>query len=192
MSSLRILSTVLLLATLASVGCDRAPSKTATAATKLPKNSSSATASGSVPVNSAPTHHANDSASGKTATTSIQETTFDDLKFEMEKTERFRRKMIPPSIEALLDRPIRIRGYISPTAKRRGLKQFVLVRDNLECCFGPGAALYDCIWVHMEPGHTAEYSLRPVAVAGTLRLEEVIGPDGQPLVIYQMESREVR
>jgi len=191
MSSLRILSAVLLLATLASVGCDRAPSKTATAATKLPKNGSSATASGML-ANSVPTHHANDSASSKKATTSIQETTFDDLKFEMEKTERFRREMIPPSIEALLDRPIRIRGYIYPTAKRRGLKQFVLVRDNLECCFGPGAALYDCILVHMEPGHTAEYSLRPVAVAGTLRLEEVIGPDGQPLVIYQMESREVR
>ena len=38
---------------------------------------------------------------------------------------------------------IRIRGFMLPTAQSRGLKQFVLVRDNLECCFGPGAALFD-------------------------------------------------
>ena len=42
----------------------------------------------------------------------------------------------------------------------------VLVRDNLECCFGPGAALYDCVMVRMNPGKTTNFSIRPVTVEG--------------------------
>ncbi len=121
----------------------------------------------------------------------IVDSTFDDIKFEMEKTDAFRRSMLTPQVEELLGRQIRIRGYMFPTLKKRGLKQFVLVRDNLECCFGPGAALFDCILVHMNEGKTAEYSIRPVAVEGTLRLEEIIGPDQRHLAIYRLDGDEV-
>ena len=75
-----------------------------------------------------------------------------------------------------------------PTMKKRGLTQFVLVRDNLECCFGPGAALFDCILVHMTPGNTAEFSIRPIAVEGVFSLEEVLGPDGNHLAIYRLDA----
>ena len=121
----------------------------------------------------------------------ILESSFDDIKFPMEKTEAFERSMLTPKAESLLDKRIRIRGYMYPTLRKRGLTQFVLVRDNLECCFGPGAALYDCIVVSMEPGKTAEYSIRPIAVEGTLRLEELKGPDGRTLAIYQMAGEAV-
>ena len=119
------------------------------------------------------------------------ETSFDDIKFELEKTEKFRRSMLTPRIEQLLGRRIRIRGFIFPTLKKRGLTQFVLVRDNLECCFGPGAALYDCILVHMQPGKTAEYSIRPVAVEGTFRFEEFVDYDGTIRAIYHLDGEAV-
>ncbi len=122
----------------------------------------------------------------------ITEATFDDVKFDMVKTDLFQRSMLTPKAESLLDKRIRIRGYMYPTLRKKGLKQFVLVRDNLECCFGPGAALYDCVLVTMEPGKTAEYSIRPIAVAGTFRLEELPGPQGRPLAIYQMRAEEVQ
>lgn len=122
----------------------------------------------------------------------IVDSTFDDIKFEMEKTAAFKQSMLTPKIEELLEHRIRIRGFMFPTLKKRGLKQFVLVRDNLECCFGPGAALFDCILVHMKEGQTAEYSIRPVAVEGTFRLEEVIGPDGNHLAIYRLDGEEVK
>lgn len=121
----------------------------------------------------------------------ILEATFDDVKFEMAKADLFQRSMLTPKAESLLDKRIRLRGYMYPTLRKKGLKQFVLVRDNLECCFGPGAALYDCVLVTMEPGKTAEYSIRPIAVAGEFRLEEVPGPQGRPLAIYQMTAEEV-
>ncbi len=122
----------------------------------------------------------------------IVDSTFDDIKFEMEKTDVFKQSMLTPKIEELLEHRIRIRGFMFPTLKKRGLKQFVLVRDNLECCFGPGAALFDCILVHMKEGQTAEYSIRPVAVEGTFRLEEVIGPEGNHLAIYRLDGEEVK
>ena len=121
----------------------------------------------------------------------VRETTFDDVQFEMEKSEKFQESMLTPSIEKLFGRRIRIRGYMFPTLKKRGLTQFVLVRDNLECCFGPGAALYDCILVHMQDGKSAEYSIRPVAVEGTFRFEEFVDYDGTIRAIYHLDGEAV-
>jgi hypothetical protein len=116
--------------------------------------------------------------------------TFDDLRFEMTVGEPFRRSMLTKQIEAMSGQKIRIRGYILPTPQRSGITQFVLVRDNQECCFGAGAALYDCILVDMKKGATAEYSIRPVAVEGIFHVREfTIG--GRQLAIYHMDAESV-
>jgi hypothetical protein len=99
--------------------------------------------------------------------------------------------MLPQSIEAMNGQRIRIRGYILPTPQKRGIKTFVLVRDNQECCFGPGAALYDCILIEMQPGKTAEYTIRPVAVEGTFEIEEFKSGD-MHLAIYHLDAESVR
>ena len=84
--------------------------------------------------------------------------TFDDIKFDIEPDAPFYREMLTEEIEALAGQRIRIRGWMFPTFQRDGIKNFVLVRDNQECCFGPGAALYDCIVVDMVQGASAEFS----------------------------------
>jgi hypothetical protein len=121
-----------------------------------------------------------------------REITFDDIKFDMEKGGPFTPDLLPKRVTALEETRIRIRGYILPSFQQTGLTQFVLVRDNMECCFGPGAALYDCIVVRMEPGKSADFSIRPVAVQGTFRLQELRGPDGNHLAIYAMDGELVR
>ncbi len=121
-----------------------------------------------------------------------REISFDDIKFEMEKGAPFTRDLLPKRVTSLAGAAIRIRGYILPSFQQTGLTQFVLVRDNQECCFGPGAALYDCIVVRMRPGKTADFSIRPVAVAGTFRLDELRGPDGSHLAIYALDGDEVK
>ena len=118
--------------------------------------------------------------------------TFDDLRFDIAVGAPFRREMLTESINALDGQPIRIRGFILPTPQKRGIKQFVLVRDNQECCFGPGAALFDCILVEMQEGGTAEYTIRPVAVTGTFNIQEFKGPDGQHLAIYHIAGEQVK
>lgn len=123
-----------------------------------------------------------------------KELTFDDIKFEMTKDEPFERKMIGEEIEKLAGRKVRIHGYILPSFQQEGLTQFVLVRDNMECCFGPGAALFDCIVVNMAEGQTANFTTRPVAVEGTFQievLEDPIDPEARPLAVYQLVGEAV-
>jgi hypothetical protein len=122
----------------------------------------------------------------------FREITFDDIKLEMEKGAPFTRELLPERVTALAGTPIRIRGYILPSFQQTGLTQFVLVRDNQECCFGPGAALHDCIVVRMRPGKTAAFSIRPVAVAGTFTIDELRAPDGTHLAIYALAGDEVK
>lgn len=121
----------------------------------------------------------------------VLERSFDDVKFEMAKDDPFTPSLLPADVAALDGQRIRIRGYILPSFQQEGITQFVLVRDNMECCFGPGAALYDCIVVRMVPGTSTNFSVRPVAVSGTFHVEELIGPDGRHLAIYSMDGEAV-
>jgi len=122
----------------------------------------------------------------------LRNITFDDIKFEMKKGAPFKRSLLTEKIRKLHGKPIKIRGYILPSFQQRGIKQFVLVRDNMECCFGPGAALYDCILVQMEAGKSTSYTVRPVAVTGKFTIHELKGPDGKHLAIYRLLGREVK
>lgn len=116
---------------------------------------------------------------------------FDDIKLDLKKGDPFSRDLLPTRVTALETTRIRIRGYILPSFQQTGLTQFVLVRDNMECCFGPGALLHDCVVVRMKPGKTASFSIRPVAVTGTFRVEELRGPDGRHLAIYALDGEAV-
>lgn len=123
------------------------------------------------------------------------ELTFDDIKFDIEKDGKFSRDMLTEEIEELNKKTIRIRGYILPASvfKQSGIDEFVLVRDNMECCFGPGAALYDCIMVQMEPGKTAEFTTRPIAVRGKFEIKEFLYPDSDThYAIYKMTASEAK
>jgi hypothetical protein len=117
--------------------------------------------------------------------------TFDDIKFPMEKTEPFERSMLTEKIEALEGQTIRIRGYMLPSFQQTGITRFVLVRDNMECCFGPGAALYDCIVVEMGEGKSTDFSVRPISVQGVFRIKPFLGPDGKHLAIYHLDGQSV-
>ena len=124
------------------------------------------------------------------------EITFDDLKFNIEKGGKFENEMITPEIKELDKKVVKLRGFILPTSvfQQSGIKQFVLVRDNQECCFGPGAALYDCVIIEMAPGKTATFSTRVVSVKGKFEIdsESFQYPDGGHYAIYKMTAEEVR
>ncbi|MEZ6096975.1 MAG: DUF3299 domain-containing protein [Pirellulaceae bacterium] len=113
---------------------------------------------------------------------------FDDIKFDMEPGEEFEKSMLTDEIIDYNKRTIRIRGFIRPSFKQEGLTKFVFVRDNQECCFGPGAALYDCILVELKQGIETEYTLRPITIKGTFFFRSFRGPDGEIWAIYRMND----
>lgn len=120
--------------------------------------------------------------------------TFDDLKFEIEKGGKFEDGMLTKEIKALDKQTVRLRGYMLPNSvyKSSGIENFVLVRDNMECCFGPGAAIYDCVIVNMEKGKTADFTTKPIAVRGKFEIEEYKFPDGTLAAIYKFTASEAK
>ncbi len=116
---------------------------------------------------------------------------FDDLKFEMEKGGNFDRTMLTEQINSYHGATISIRGFILPSYKEKGLTKFVFVRDNKECCFGPGAALYDCVLVRLEKGLKADYTVRPVTIEGKFALK-VYKIGGDVMAIYRMTDTKVK
>ena len=121
-----------------------------------------------------------------------KDATFDDIKLEMKKGDPFTKDLLTDKVKKLDGKPVRIRGYILPSFQQSGIKQFVLVRDNLECCFGPGAAIFDAILVEMTGGATTDFSVRPVSVEGTFTVKELLGPDGKHLAIYHLDGKAVK
>ncbi len=112
---------------------------------------------------------------------------FDDIKFEMDKNQPWSMDLITQPILDLKGKRISLRGYILPSTKQSGITTFVLVRDNQECCFGPGAALYDCVLVRLQENHSVEFTVRPVKVEGDFMIKEYkIG--GQVMAIYRMKN----
>lgn len=118
--------------------------------------------------------------------------TFDNLKFEMEKGGKFERKMLTPKINSYHNSTVKIRGYIRPSFSQSGLTKFIFVRDNKECCFGPGAAIYDCVLVRLTKGLKTDYTVRPVTIEGKFSLKEYNGPDGNVWSIYRMSDAQVK
>lgn len=122
----------------------------------------------------------------------VYELTFDDLKFEMEKTDDFERSLLTPEINQYDGAKIKLRGFIKPAFKQTGLTKFVFVRDNKECCFGPTAAIFDNVLVSLAKGQSTDYTTRPVQIEGEFFFREYSGYDGRVWSIYQMKNARVR
>lgn len=124
----------------------------------------------------------------------ILDLTFDDLKFDIEKGAKFDREMLPKKIEDLKGKKISIRGYVLPDSvfQREGIKIFVLVRDDKECCFGPMAAIYDCMRIEMVGDAVASFTTRPIAVEGEFEIKEWAVIDGVPRAIFHLKAKSAK
>ncbi len=113
--------------------------------------------------------------------------TFDTVKLNMQKGDPFKESLLTPQIKKLDGNRIRIRGFILPPPEQTGLKHFVLVRDNMACCFGPGAAIYDSMIVQMKPGLSTDFTVVPITVEGTFNIHQV-QIDGRTISIYHVTA----
>ena len=130
------------------------------------------------------------------------EINFDDLKFDIEKDQPFEETQLSDGVEALAGKKVKLRGYILPATlfRDKGFKEFVLVRDNQECCFGPGAALFDAVVIEMEPGKTTDFVTRPVTVEGKFEIDTEkykypggVGPKGAThFAIFRIRGLDVQ
>lgn len=117
---------------------------------------------------------------------------FDDVKFEIERNADYDASMLTEEILNLAGQTVRISGYIRPSVKQSGIQRFIFVRDDQECCFGPGAMLYDCMIVTMAEGESVEFTTRPITVEGTFYVKEFLGPDDRIWAVFRMKDARLR
>ena len=102
---------------------------------------------------------------------------------------------VPDSARALDGRQVLLKGYMYPGKQQRGIAQFLLVRDQGDCCFGGNPKITDRVLVQLrDPDH-------PEGIAFTNRLTKIAGrfvvrPMGAPGldggVIYHLEDARAR
>ncbi len=74
-----------------------------------------------------------------------------------------------PDIQSLNGKKIFLKGYMYRGKQRVGLTNFVLVKDNQQCCFGRQPNQSDMVEVYLEPGQVVDLELGLTGVAGTFR-----------------------
>lgn len=77
---------------------------------------------------------------------------------------------IPPDVAALNGKRVYLKGFIYPGKRPFDLTQFVLCKDNAQCCFGGQPALWDMVGVTLTGNKTTDYTTALTGVAGTFRL----------------------
>src|SRR5207302_1387752 len=74
---------------------------------------------------------------------------------------------MPDWLKDLSGKKVRIRGFMKPGLLAENIPQFVLVRDQGLCCFGPKGKIYHLISTTLKKGTTTDYiELRPFDVLG--------------------------
>jgi hypothetical protein len=100
--------------------------------------------------------------------------------------------LIPPEIAALDGQKIFIKGYIRPDSITgpRGIGEFLLVRDNNQCCFGDVSKIkyYDQILVTMAGDRRVDYKQRVFRVSGTFRIEPQYATPGSAKTVFSLKA----
>lgn len=89
-----------------------------------------------------------------------------------------------------------IKGYVRPpSGKKYGLKNFIMVGDFGDCCFGGDPAMTDVIAIKIQSDDTVNYGYGLRRIGGTFRLNPntVMADEKEiPRVYYEIEADYVR
>jgi hypothetical protein len=93
--------------------------------------------------------------------------------------EKGRTEMFHPDVKALDGQKVFIKGYMYPTNETKGLKSFLLVKDNAQCCFGGNPKINDMIMVTLKSGRGVDYHQGVLmSVGGVFHCQRATGPAG--------------
>jgi len=98
--------------------------------------------------------------------------------------------VIPPQVKGYDGKQVTVTGFVLPLRTKRGLvTEFLLLRDQGTCCFGPQAKINHFIRVKYPAGFKHGLAV-PWKVSGTIRVEEIY-IQGYLTGIYQMDAERV-
>lgn len=99
---------------------------------------------------------------------------------------------VPDSALEMSGRNVLLKGYMYPGKQQQGIRQFLLVRDQGDCCFGGNPKITDRVLVTLaEPGGIS-FTARMRKIAGRF----VVRPTGTAVldggVLYHLEDATIR
>ncbi len=99
---------------------------------------------------------------------------------------------LSPDVKPLINQKVFLKGYIYPPKDGRNVKEFLLLKDTGECCFGGKPSQTDMILVTINDGRGIAYQdqLIRMSVAGTLRFDPSQYGDGL-MPVYQLDVDQV-
>lgn len=98
---------------------------------------------------------------------------------------------IPERALELNGQQVFIKGYAYPVDQKTGIRQFLLCRDNGDCCFGGTPKLTDMIFVRLKDPTSIDFSPRIHKMAGRFRVEPGMGLNNFG-VVYHLDDAECR
>ena len=117
------------------------------------------------------------------------------ISFSMLKPDKRKEELVPQAAFDLDGKKVFIKGFVRPGQRRVGLKQFILVGDFGDCCFGGNPEITDVIAVDLLGDLKVDYSYRLRRIAGTFKLNpgrRLVDEDGIPQVFYTIEADYIR
>ena len=88
-----------------------------------------------------------------------------------------------------------LKGYVRPGVKMANMKNFILVGDFGDCCFGGNPKITEVVAVNITSDDLIDHSYFIRKIGGTFRLDSssrLIDEDGIPKVYYSIEADYIR
>jgi hypothetical protein len=99
---------------------------------------------------------------------------------------------VPESALEMSGRDVLLKGYMYPGKQQQGITQFLLVRDQGDCCFGGNPKITDRVLVTLKEPEGISFSARQRKIAGRF----VVRPTGTAVldggVLYHLEGASLR
>ena len=99
---------------------------------------------------------------------------------------------VPNSASGVDGRDVLLKGYIYPGKQQHGLVQFLLVRDQGDCCFGGNPKITDRVLVQLSDTAGIDFTPYLVKVAGRFRVQPAGTADIAGGVLYHLDAASVR
>jgi hypothetical protein len=99
---------------------------------------------------------------------------------------------VPESAVEMSGRDVLLKGYMYPGKQQQGITQFLLVRDQGDCCFGGNPKITDRVLVNLKDPKGISFTSRQRKIAGRF----VVRPTGTAVldggVLYHLEDASLR
>ena len=99
---------------------------------------------------------------------------------------------VPPSANEADGKDVLLKGYMYPGSEQEGIVQFLLVRDQGDCCFGGNPKITDRVLVTLRDQEGIDFTPRLVKIAGRFAIRAAGSSALDGGVLYHLENAFVR